>query len=55
MLPLARSAFASAPLDGELSMARRYSLRRTTIRSTFARFPLLLFFPAAILLGLVPS
>ena len=34
-------------------MARRYSLRRTTRRSAFARF-LFLFFAAAILLGLAP-
>lgn len=34
-------------------MERRHSLRRTTIRSAFARF-LFLFFPAAILLGLAP-
>ncbi len=34
-------------------MERRYSLRRTTIRSAFARF-LFLFFPASILLGLAP-
>jgi len=34
-------------------MERRYRLRRTTIRSAFARF-LFLFFPAAILLGLAP-
>lgn len=50
---LAQSALALAPLDGELNMARRYGLRRTTIRSAFARF-LFLFFPAVLFLGLAP-
>ncbi len=53
--PLARPALALAPLDGELTMARRYNLWRPMISSAFARFLFLFFLPAAILLGPVPS